>query len=135
MIGKNRIQKPRRVLVVDDQEINRDILGVILEDYYEVEYAADGADTHTEEQQGILAAEHPEADIPVSSDKFLGQGHVTGSVFHADDVIHIMGQHFHQIRCQGISHATRIIVKQNRGFGHCLGNAPEMPVQLLPGRL
>ena len=44
MIGKNRIQKPRRVLVVDDQEINRDILGVILEDYYEVEYAADGAE-------------------------------------------------------------------------------------------
>ena len=42
MIQSNNIQKPRRVLVVDDQEINRDALGVILEDYYEVVYAEDG---------------------------------------------------------------------------------------------
>ena len=44
MIRSDNIQKPRRVLVVDDQEINRDALGVILEDYYEVDYAADGAE-------------------------------------------------------------------------------------------
>jgi len=30
------MQKPRKVLIVDDQEINRDILGSILEDEYEL---------------------------------------------------------------------------------------------------
>ena len=30
------------VLVVDDQEINRDVLGMILEDYYEIIYATNG---------------------------------------------------------------------------------------------
>ncbi|MBR4800011.1 MAG: response regulator, partial [Clostridia bacterium] len=42
MTLSKQIQKPRLVLVVDDQEINRDALGVILEDDYEVIYAADG---------------------------------------------------------------------------------------------
>ena len=44
MIKSKQIHKPQRILVVDDQEINRDILGVILEDNYEVEFAADGAE-------------------------------------------------------------------------------------------
>ena len=42
MIESKQIQKTRHVLVVDDQEINRDVLGIILEDDYEVSYAADG---------------------------------------------------------------------------------------------
>ena len=42
MIKSKQIQRPQRILVVDDQEINRDALGVILEDYYEVDYACDG---------------------------------------------------------------------------------------------
>ena len=42
MIVSKQIQRPHKVLVVDDQEINRDALGVILEDDYEVEYACDG---------------------------------------------------------------------------------------------
>ena len=32
----------RRILVVDDEEINREILGMILSDDYEVLYAEDG---------------------------------------------------------------------------------------------
>ncbi|MBO4429123.1 MAG: EAL domain-containing protein [Clostridia bacterium] len=44
MIVSKQIQKPHRVLVVDDQEMNRDILGVILEDSYEVIYACDGVE-------------------------------------------------------------------------------------------
>ena len=42
MIKSVQIQRPQLVLVVDDQEINRDVLGVILEDDYEVIYAANG---------------------------------------------------------------------------------------------
>ena len=42
MIKSRQIQRPQRVLVVDDQEINRDALGIILEDYYEVLYAENG---------------------------------------------------------------------------------------------
>ena len=42
MIKSKQIQRPQRVLVVDDQEINRDALGVILEDDYEVLYAENG---------------------------------------------------------------------------------------------
>ena len=44
MIKSKQIQKPHRVLVVDDQEMNRDILGMILEDYYEIIYASDGVE-------------------------------------------------------------------------------------------
>ena len=42
MIKAKQIQRPQLLLVVDDQEINRDALGVILEDHYEVIYACNG---------------------------------------------------------------------------------------------
>lgn len=42
MIKPKQIQRIQRVLVADDQEINRDALGVILEDDYEVLYAENG---------------------------------------------------------------------------------------------
>ena len=42
MILPERIIHKRKVLVVEDQEINRDILGGILEDSYEVLYAGNG---------------------------------------------------------------------------------------------
>ena len=44
MIRSKQIQGPRLVLVVDDFEINRDALGVILEDDYEIIYAENGAE-------------------------------------------------------------------------------------------
>lgn len=44
MIRSKQIQKPQTVLVVDDQELNRDILGRILEDRYNVIYACDGVE-------------------------------------------------------------------------------------------
>jgi len=42
VIKSTQIQKPKLVLVVDDQEINRDSLGFILEDDYEVLFAENG---------------------------------------------------------------------------------------------
>lgn len=42
MIKSKQIQSPRLVLVVDDQEINRDALGAILEDEYQIIYAENG---------------------------------------------------------------------------------------------
>ena len=36
MINSKQILKPRQVLVVDGQEVNRDALGILLEDYYDV---------------------------------------------------------------------------------------------------
>ena len=42
MIKAKQLRTPQLVLVVDDQEINRDVLGMILEDYYDVLYARDG---------------------------------------------------------------------------------------------
>ena len=42
MIKSMQIQRPQLVLVVDDQEINRDVLGAILEDDYTVIYAENG---------------------------------------------------------------------------------------------
>lgn len=42
MIQSKQIRKSQLVLVVDDMEINRDVLGIILEDQYEVIFAADG---------------------------------------------------------------------------------------------
>ena len=42
MIQSGEIQCLHRVLVVDDQEINRDVLGAILDDDYEVLYAENG---------------------------------------------------------------------------------------------
>lgn len=43
MIESGQIKKLHRVLVADDQELNRDILGMILEDYYDVIYAENGS--------------------------------------------------------------------------------------------
>ncbi len=42
MLKSKQIQRTQLILVVDDQEINRDVLGVILEDDYEVIYAENG---------------------------------------------------------------------------------------------
>lgn len=42
MIESTQMQRPKLVLVVDDQEINRDSLGIILEDDYEILYAENG---------------------------------------------------------------------------------------------
>ena len=42
MIISKQLKKPQLVLIVDDQEINRDALGMILEDYYEILYAENG---------------------------------------------------------------------------------------------
>ena len=42
MIKSTEMQRPKLVLVVDDQEINRDSLGLILEDDYEILYAENG---------------------------------------------------------------------------------------------
>ena len=42
MFKSKQIQGQGRILVVDDQDINRDVLGVILEDNYEVIYAENG---------------------------------------------------------------------------------------------
>ncbi len=42
MIEPEQIKRPQMVLVVDDFEINRDVLGMILEEDYEVIYAEDG---------------------------------------------------------------------------------------------
>ena len=42
MIISKQLKKPQLVLVVDDQEINRDVLGMILEDDYEVLFAENG---------------------------------------------------------------------------------------------
>ena len=44
MIKSKQIQRPKLVLVVDDQEINRDALEVIMEDDYEVITAENGAE-------------------------------------------------------------------------------------------
>ena len=42
MFESKEIRGSQLVLVVDDHEINRDILGGILEDYYDVIYAENG---------------------------------------------------------------------------------------------
>ena len=42
MIAANKLYHRHLVLIVDDQEINRDVLGVILEDNYDLLYAPDG---------------------------------------------------------------------------------------------
>ena len=42
MIKSKQLKKPQLVLIVDDQEINRDVLGMILEDDYEIIYASNG---------------------------------------------------------------------------------------------
>ena len=47
MIKAKQMQRPQLVLVVDDQEINRDALGIILEDNYEILYAENGQEALT----------------------------------------------------------------------------------------
>ena len=47
MIQAKQIQLARLALIVDDQEINRDVLGVILEDSYDVIYACNGKEALT----------------------------------------------------------------------------------------
>ncbi len=42
MIQSKNIKSPQLVMIVDDQETNRDVLGMILEDYYDIIYACDG---------------------------------------------------------------------------------------------
>ena len=42
MIKSKQLKKPQLVLIVDDQEINRDVLGLILEDFYDIIYASNG---------------------------------------------------------------------------------------------
>ncbi|MBQ7623859.1 MAG: EAL domain-containing protein [Clostridia bacterium] len=44
MIRSKQIQRPQKVLIVDDQELNRDVLGTILEDDYELLFAENGKD-------------------------------------------------------------------------------------------
>ncbi len=44
MIISKQLKRSQLVLIVDDQEINRDVLGMILEDYYEILYASDGVE-------------------------------------------------------------------------------------------
>ncbi len=47
MIQSTVINRRRKVLVVEDQELNRDVLGMILEDEYDVLYAENGAEGMT----------------------------------------------------------------------------------------
>ena len=60
MIQPDQIQRPKLILVVDDQEMNRDILGVILGDDYELIYAENGEEalaqmrTHAERLSLVL---------------------------------------------------------------------------------
>ena len=42
MIEGKQMQRPQLVLVVDDQELNRDAIGVILEDDYDLIFAENG---------------------------------------------------------------------------------------------
>ncbi len=44
MIESNQLKKPQLILVVDDMELNRDILGMILEEDYEIIYAENGVE-------------------------------------------------------------------------------------------
>ena len=53
MISFKNIQRPQLILVVDDQEINRDAIGVILEDSYEVLYAENGRDALEQIEKNI----------------------------------------------------------------------------------
>ena len=51
MIQSEQIQRPKLVLVVDDQEINRDVLGMMLENDYEILYAENGAEAMKQIEQ------------------------------------------------------------------------------------
>ena len=60
MIRSGQIERPKTVLVVDDQEINRDALEAILEDQYEILFAENGQEalerikTHRDELSVIM---------------------------------------------------------------------------------
>ena len=60
MIQARQIERPKTVLVVDDQEINRDVLEAILEDRYEILFAENGQEaldmirTHRDELSVIM---------------------------------------------------------------------------------
>ncbi len=60
MIHSKQIERPKVILVVDDQEINRDVLTVILGEEYEILYAANGQEAldemraHAEELSIVL---------------------------------------------------------------------------------
>ncbi len=56
-IQSKRINAPQLVLIVDDQEINRDMLSMIMEDKYELIYACDGREAvrKIEEHQDTLS--------------------------------------------------------------------------------
>ena len=58
MLGSKQIQRRKSILIVDDQEINRDALGVYLEDDYDVFYAENG-----EEALGIITENKNELSL------------------------------------------------------------------------
>ena len=53
MINSKQIQRPQMILVVDDQEINRDLLCDILEENYELIYAENGKEALEQMQANI----------------------------------------------------------------------------------
>ena len=59
MIKGGELNRRQLILVVDDQEINRDVLGMILEDDYEIMYAEDGV-------EALEKIEHNKVDIITS---------------------------------------------------------------------
>lgn len=67
MIQSKCIQRPQKVLVVDDQELNRDVLGMILEDRYTVICAENGAEALSviEENLGSLSLVMLDIFMPV----------------------------------------------------------------------
>lgn len=67
MIHKKELEKPQWLLVVDDQELNRDVLGMILEDDYEIIYAENGQEALEKiiEYRDILSAVMLDLMMPV----------------------------------------------------------------------
>ena len=67
MIQKKQLERPQWLLVVDDQEVNRDVLGMILEDDYEIMYAENGLEAmeKIEENRDILSAVMLDLMMPV----------------------------------------------------------------------
>ena len=80
MIKSKSIKAPQLVLVVDDQEINRDVLGMILEDYYDIIYAGDGKEAlqKIEENQDRLSVVLLDLIMP-EMDGFEVMSRVNGS--------------------------------------------------------
>ena len=80
MIQSKSIKSPQLVLVVDDQEINRDVLGMILEDYYDIIYASDGKEAlqKIEENQDRLSVVLLDLIMP-EMDGFEVMSRVNGS--------------------------------------------------------